>query len=661
MNTENTFDIKITKSVSTSTLLSNETQISSNSTQMIHCKTQLNSTATQLQPKSNQLSLNTVLIPKDNSTIQNISTNHNMNFSTSQNKPNEIHIPQASIYIEAKKKQNTYLLNLESLLIVYIYKICTTKNIILNVLPTDIASEEPKFSVDLSKIKHKIINHSEIPCKALYTTWPNLMYDNQVVAGLCSVARKMIKTTENNSLKKLLGFRESCLIACSETSIWTKFCEVDMFYTIKNLIRLKDEYFKKDLVILPKDFVRFEYHLEQPVKLHNIYKLARDKNKNKHLKSNIPINELNLKHTYAEGYFKTLSDVILFALHNISLKLYDLEIYMKKLPLTYTWYENLKSSLPELVCEIEIFESTEDISTIKNLNFAKIIFQEDVLKESLYPADSNRSKPHKTFTRQYNIEKALKLVENLQVSVKNNMIPYGSEIEIPRNEIFDDYEIVPKKRLSRKCDQLINLVKSIVKITDEKQYKIVDFCSGSGHLGIVLAKLLPKCHVILVENKEISLNRAHEHISALNLRNITILQCNLDYFNAKFDLGTSLHACGVATDLVLQTCILNKAHFVCCPCCYGGIQDCHRLKYPRSKEFSGLNYNCYLSMAHAADQTHDNDNVKTNQGYQCMDIVDTDRKLWAESNGYEVFLGKLQPVTCTPKNNLLVGICKVKQ
>lgn len=39
-----------------------------------------------------------------------------------------------------------------------------------------------------------------------------------------------------------------------------------------------------------------------------------------------------------------------------------------------------------------------------------------------------------------------------------------------------------------------------------------------------------------------------------------------------------------------------------------------------------------------------------------MDIVDNDRKCFAEDCGYQVHLGKLQPVTYTSKNNLLVGI-----
>jgi len=65
---------------------------------------------------------------------------------------------------------------------------------------------------------------------------------------------------------------------------------------------------------------------------------------------------------------------------------------------------------------------------------------------------------------------------------------------------------------------------------------VVDFCCGSGHLGIVIAYLVPSLTVILVDNKEESLRRAKERVEKLNLKNIMIVHSNLDYFNAKFQV-----------------------------------------------------------------------------------------------------------------------------
>lgn len=65
---------------------------------------------------------------------------------------------------------------------------------------------------------------------------------------------------------------------------------------------------------------------------------------------------------------------------------------------------------------------------------------------------------------------------------------------------------------------------------------MVDFCCGSGHLGIVIAYLVPGLTVILVDNKEESLRRAKERVEKLNLNNVMIVHSNLDYFKADFQV-----------------------------------------------------------------------------------------------------------------------------
>jgi hypothetical protein len=58
---------------------------------------------------------------------------------------------------------------------------------------------------------------------------------------------------------------------------------------------------------------------------------------------------------------------------------------------------------------------------------------------------------------------------------------------------------------------------------------IVDFCSGGGHLGIVSAHLLPRCRVIMVDNKEESVCLARRRAVQLALPNMELIQSNLDY------------------------------------------------------------------------------------------------------------------------------------
>jgi len=162
--------------------------------------------------------------------------------------------------------------------------------------------------------------------------------------------------------------------------------------------------------------------------------------------------------------------------------------------------------------------------------------------------------------------------------------------------------------------------------------------------------------VILVENKAESVRRAVERIACSSANNITVVQCNLGRFHAPFDIGICLHACGVATDLVLAKCIVASASFVVSPCCYGSIRSGPSVKYPRSDIFqaAGLDYLEYLALGHAADQTQATI-AKSGQGRVCMSIVDSDRCCLARQLGYTAQIFEMTPPTCSPKNHILTG------
>lgn len=520
---------------------------------------------------------------------------------------------------------------------------------------TDIFSENLIKTDILDDVSYDIFDSSSIIAGWDSCNWPCIIFDQNIISGLCSVVRFIVKQSNNPKIRQLLGFRDACLVACSESSIWTRFCEIDMPNTVNYLLN-------KSLSIscIPPDILRFEYHLNQPVRIHNVYKIAREQNKDNSIKSSTPLKDLNLTHKYGEGPFMTLADATLFPSFHVIFTLIGDKI-KAIIPKSIIWYEGLLKELPNISISVPHFSLPK--IELRESNF---------IRQSLYTADPNRYRPEKRiFTKQSDIETAFE--RSKFVTIKNDL-PFGIETEFNWNDIPRIINPIggalPATRADRKCQQLENLVKAVLKVVDivnfdksglnnKKSFKIVDFCSGSGHLGILLAFILPNHHIILVENKEKSLERARERIEHISLKNVTIIQSNLDYFTGNFDIGVSLHACGVATDLVIEKCIKNHAHFISCPCCYGGIKDCHQITYPRSAIYKcHLPVENYLNLAHAADQTHETDNKKTKQGYECMDLIDWDRKLYAEGQGYNVFLGKLQPMSCTNKNNLLVGICK---
>ena len=182
---------------------------------------------------------------------------------------------------------------------------------------------------------------------------------------------------------------------------------------------------------------------------------------------------------------------------------------------------------------------------------------------------------------------------------------------------------------------------------------IVDFCSGGGHLGIVLAHLLPRCRVVMVDNKEESVRQARLRLAQLSLPNALVVQSNLDYFRGRFDLGVALHACGVATDLVLRCCLAVRAAFVLCPCCYGNLAlPDLPVQYPQSQLYQkkAISPADHSVLARLADHV-------TPTGRLAMAAVDLDRVARAAEDGYRcVSLSKLKPDSCSPKHDLLVGI-----
>ncbi|XP_050305473.1 glutathione S-transferase C-terminal domain-containing protein homolog [Anthonomus grandis grandis] len=551
------------------------------------------------------------------------------------------------LYINAWTEGQTdnYWLDLETFIILHVSQFTESPKLQLKL---NILSDKPQWSnlvVSFSNITYELIKDpSDITqiCR-----WPLLVINNQVVSGLCSVARQVCRLSTKDSVRKLLGFREACLVACAESSIWTRFCEVDIIRAINQV--LKGECVQDGAFLVPHEIVNFENHLSQPVRIHNIYKLARNKKNEQRLNSSTPREQLMINHDFAEGPYVTLADLILYPCLKLFKTYCDSACIPLKFPLTLAWLQRL--DFPNI-----------GYNCPNNTIVVGSTIYPEINNVSLYNADPKRTEPV-NHTTQNKIEAALNLVDQIKPCITNTGLLYGFDTAF-------DWSMVPLKasphcgtlpanRAQRKCEQLESLAKATLAVVKNKSYKIVDFCSGSGHLGILIACLLPKCHIILVENKERSLARARETIGNLNLVNVTIVQSNLDYFRGSFDLGLALHACGVATDLVLKMCIENKADFVCCPCCYGGIKQCHKVSYPRSEQYKSLFIvkHLYFNLAHAADQTHDLKNVKTRQGYFCMDVIDTDRRLYAMECGYTVHLGKLQPETCTNKNNLLVGIC----
>ena len=217
--------------------------------------------------------------------------------------------------------------------------------------------------------------------------------------------------------------------------------------------------------------------------------------------------------------------------------------------------------------------------------------------------------------------------------------------------------------MERKCQQLENFIFLIKSLVSREKFPenatIVDFCSGGGHLGILVAYFYPKFKIILIDNKEESLANALKRIKELDLKNISIYKANLSNFIGSFDLGIAIHACGSSTDMIINKCIEINASVIISPCCYGAIKANENIEYPLSQIYKQAIKNNpefdFNILTNYSDRT-EKDKKYESMAFTCMELVDTDRILYLKEKGYKLaYLTRLLPENCTSKNNVIVA------
>lgn len=423
------------------------------------------------------------------------------------------------------------------------------------------------------------------------------------VAGLSAVLRKVIQVCPKNK-RGLLGFRESCLAAPFETSPFVWFCEVGMLRGDESAL------------------AQLELHLSLPIRIHNAGKYK---------------SLLEEGSRYAEGPHFLLTDIVCAV---------GISVILQRFPDgTISSYPNIESWLLRVKVDQGL---SKVLGLFKALPLKHSTNDEPMASpiSSLYKRDPLRckSRHNNIFTQQADIDSSLNLLSSVKMMQMNKIqiIPLPDSVPLPD---------VPQSRKERKTQQIQSFISAALGVCREGDI-VVDFCAGSGHVGLALASCLPPTvQVVLLDAKEGSLTRAREKVAELGLKNVWLIQANLGYFTAQFQVGLALHACGVASDLMLHKCLEKGANIILCPCCYGGIKPNETVKYPQSEKFrdAGLNEDGFIVLGHCADQA-------TQQGERSMLAVDTDRCLAAAEKGYRVELSKMEPVTCSTRNNVIIAV-----
>jgi len=226
---------------------------------------------------------------------------------------------------------------------------------------------------------------------------------------------------------------------------------------------------------------------------------------------------------------------------------------------------------------------------------------------------------------------------------------------------------LPADRIERKTLQIENMIwhaRILIRqlltrsnVAQRSALHIVDFCGGSGSISLPLAVLYPEHRFTMVDCKSASVDMARERAASAGVSNLRIVEQKIEDFAEPFDLGLALHACGSATDLVLQACLRTSAAFVLCSCCVGKVTFSRNS--PLSQQLQPLLTTAeFCSLIKAADFGHADFAGYSSQERQrryCKSLIEEDRLLFAKERGYCVQLHLMRGGFSSVKCDVLTG------
>lgn len=230
---------------------------------------------------------------------------------------------------------------------------------------------------------------------------------------------------------------------------------------------------------------------------------------------------------------------------------------------------------------------------------------------------------------------------------------------------------VPPLRAARKRSQILALLRILSPLlTQNKVETVFDFCSGCGHVGLVVAALFPYISVTLVDTRSVPLQIAKRRAEAANLPNVHYINSRVENLadDITFDLAIGLHACGAASDAILAQATKRRAAIVLAPCCVGAVCNNPVLSLsstlPQSKQQAQPRSNIFATLTSKEEYSHlaraadfgEAALQRDEWRFVAKSLVEYDRLQSLCDAGYSTtHLVKMRPTNCTPKNDVLVA------
>ncbi|XP_078808448.1 glutathione S-transferase C-terminal domain-containing protein isoform X6 [Oryzias latipes] len=482
------------------------------------------------------------------------------------------------LYLEVCSQNEQLRLPLHSSIVLFLLSYCDCESFRVFLVLGDSSSSEPLKSQLPASASLSDVQVDELPKLVSSCRLPAALDESAQIcrAGLAVVLRHIIdKSIEADPSRKdvaaLLGFKKTCLKACAEVSKWTRLCEIGIPSAVEEHLHNPGDVGKQ----LPLPVLTLESRLAEPVKVHNDDKIRRQKLQEQKRREKLePVggqankepspgrppqvsDELELRaalaklsvvsvpavttrenseirkvktselppleHVFAEGLYFTLTDVVLLpCIHQYLCSLQaSAPSALQQLPNLLRWYNRVQEvpGVMRAAKDCGLHLSTLQVAT--TCPPWPSAHPSATLLEEEGSQETTTPLPFVGGPR----PTMTKLKENgIEAIFASHPCPSWN---LPWDSLPSAINPTEGKmsniRAIRKMQQLNNLIAMVTDLARPGD-TIVDFCSGT----------------------------------------------------------VALHACGIATDMVLEHCIQAESAFVISPCCYGFIQNAVKFTFPKS-------------------------------------------------------------------------------
>ena len=199
----------------------------------------------------------------------------------------------------------------------------------------------------------------------------------------------------------------------------------------------------------------------------------------------------------------------------------------------------------------------------------------------------------------------------------------------------DENVLIPRSDTEILVEEVINQCSK----NEEKQYKILDLCTGSGIVGISLAKYIKNCEVVCADISKKALEIANKNAKNNNVNNIKFIYSNMfSNIKDKFDIIVS-NPPYIKREVIeeLEKEVQNEPHIAL----DGGIDGLDFYKIIINQAYDYLNDTGGLFLEIGYDQREEVTNLLKRSGkfgniYSKKDLYDNDRVIVTKLD-YKIF------------------------